>query len=88
MQRIYPIFLYEHPHVFNLERHKHEYEKMLVLGSGAIYDMRYYRPKMSEEEWTAYIPSDEHGYCKYVCEKVIENSANIYDLRILEFMEI
>lgn len=67
---------------FNLERHKHEYEKMLVLGSGAIYDMRYYRPKMSEEEWTAYIPSDEHGYCKYVCEKVIENSANIYDLRI------
>lgn len=67
---------------FNLERHKYEYEKMLVLGSGAIYDMRRYRPKMREEEWTAYIPSDEHGYCKYVCEKVIENSTNIYDLRI------
>lgn len=67
---------------FNLERHKHEYEKMLVLGSGAIYDMRYYRPKMQESEWTTHIPSDEHGYCKYVCEKVIENSTNIYDLRV------
>lgn len=67
---------------FNLERHKNEYEKMIVLGSGAIYDMRNYRPKMKEEEWDTYIPSDEHGYCKYVCEKVIEKSHNIYDLRI------
>ena len=67
---------------FNLERHKDEYEKMIVLGSGAIYDMRNYRPKMKEDEWKDYIPADEHGYCKYVCEKVIENSHNIYDLRI------
>lgn len=67
---------------FNLERHKNEYEKMIVLGSGAIYDMRNYRPKMKEEEWKDYIPADEHGYCKYVCEKVIESSHNIYDLRI------
>lgn len=67
---------------FNLERHKHEYDKMLVLGSGAIYDMRHYRPKMKETEWEDYIPADDHGYCKYVCEKVIENSANLYDLRI------
>lgn len=67
---------------FNLERHKEKYGKMLVLGSGAIYDNRYYRPKMKEEEWTDFIPSDEHGYCKYVCEKVIAHSINIYDLRI------
>lgn len=67
---------------FNLERHKDEYQKMLVLGSGAIYDMRHYRPKMKEVEWTGHIPADEHGYCKYVCEKVIEHSSNIFDLRI------
>jgi GDP-L-fucose synthase len=67
---------------FNLERHKQEYEKMLVLGSGAIYDNRNYRPKMKEEEWTDFIPVDDHGYCKYICEKVIEHSSNIYDLRI------
>ena len=67
---------------FNLERHKDEYQKMLVLGSGAIYDMRHYRPKVKEAEWTNHIPADEHGYCKYVCEKVIEHSSNIFDLRI------
>ena len=67
---------------FNLERHKNEYEKMLVLGSGAIYDLRHYRPKMKEEEWINFIPADDHGYCKYVCEKVIEHAPNIYDLRI------
>lgn len=67
---------------FNLERHKEEYEKMLVLGSGAIYDMSCYRPKMKEEEWLEHIPADDHGYCKYICEKTIEHSSNIYDLRI------
>lgn len=67
---------------FNLERHREEYERMLVMGSGAIYDNRHYRPKMKEEEWIDFIPSDEHGYCKYVCEKIIEQSKNIYDLRI------
>ena len=67
---------------FNLERHGKEYEKMIVLGSGAIYDMRHYRPKMREEEYGQYIPADEHGFSKYVCEKCIEKSSNIYDLRI------
>ena len=67
---------------FNLERHVKEYEKMIVLGSGAIYDMRYYHPKMKEEEYGQNIPADEHGFSKYVCEKCIEKSSNIYDLRI------
>jgi len=67
---------------FNLERHKDKYKKMLVIGSGAIYDMQNYRPKMKEDEWTTFISSDEHGFCKYVCEKVIEYSTNIYDLRV------
>ena len=67
---------------FNLERHKHEYKKMLVIGSGAIYDCRNYRPKMKEDDYTMFIPADDHGYCKYVCEKVIEHSTNIYDLRV------
>ncbi len=67
---------------FNLERYSDRYQKMLVLGSGAIYDLRYYRPLMKEEEYTRFLPADEHGYCKYVCEKVIEKSSNIYDLRL------
>ena len=67
---------------FNLERHSSEYEKMIIIGSGAIYDGTKYRPKMTEDEWVKYIPQDEHGYCKYVCEKVIQKSSNIYDLRV------
>lgn len=67
---------------FNLERHSDQYEKMLVIGSGAIYDNRNYRPKVKEEDWKKNIPSDEHGFCKYVCEKAIEHSQNIYDLRV------
>ncbi|MDC7138046.1 NAD(P)-dependent oxidoreductase [Bacteroides zhangwenhongii] len=67
---------------FNLERYKAQFEKMLVIGSGAIYDSRNYRPKMKEDSWIDHIPVDEHGYCKYVCEKVISHSANIFDLRV------
>jgi GDP-L-fucose synthase len=76
------LFLTNTQMFFNLERHNKKIEKMIVLGSGAIYDMRNYRPKMKEEEWTDFIPVDDHGYCKYVCEKVIEHNTNIYDLRI------
>lgn len=67
---------------FNLERHSDKYEKMLVIGSGAIYDNRNYLPKMKESDYHNNIPIDDHGYCKYVCEKVIEKSKNIYDLRV------
>lgn len=67
---------------FNLERYSANYEKMLVIGSGAIYDNRNYCSKMREEDWLLNIPIDEHGYCKYVCEKVIAKSRNIYDLRV------
>jgi len=67
---------------FNLEKQQDKYEKMLVIGSGAIYDGENYRPKVKEEQYIDFIPKDEHGYCKYVCAKSIENSRNIYDLRV------
>lgn len=67
---------------FNLERYKDCFEKILVIGSGAIYDNRHYRPKMEEDSWMDHIPVDEHGYCKYVCEKVIAHCPTIYDLRV------
>jgi GDP-L-fucose synthase len=76
------IFLTNTKMFFNLEKHKREYDRMLVLGSGAIYDMRNYRPKMREENFGDFIPVDEHGFCKYVCGRTIAHSSNIYDLRI------
>jgi GDP-L-fucose synthase len=55
---------------------------MLVIGSGAIYDMRHYQPKMKEEYFDTHVPIDEHGLCKYVCGKYIQQVDNIIDLRI------
>jgi GDP-L-fucose synthase len=76
------LFLTNAKMFFNLEKHKHEYEKMLVIGSGAIYDMRHCAPKMKEEYYGTFMPTDEHGFCKYVCEHTIKQSDNIFDLRV------
>ncbi|MDR1416664.1 MAG: NAD-dependent epimerase/dehydratase family protein, partial [Prevotellaceae bacterium] len=59
------IFLTNTKMFFNLEKRRQEYGKMLVVGSGAIYDMRSYRPKVKEENFGDFIPVDEHGFCKY-----------------------
>ncbi len=67
---------------FNIARNSEYFKKMLVIGSGAIYDMRHYQLKMREEYFDTHVPVDEHGLCKYVCGKYIEQSANIIDLRV------
>lgn len=67
---------------YNLAANSGSYEKMLVIGSGAIYDMRYYQPKMREEQFGVHIPADDHGFSKYVCGRYIETADNIVDLRV------
>lgn len=75
--------LYENTRMFfNLARNARYFKKMLVIGSGAIYDMRHYQPKMAETCFDAHVPADEHGLCKYVCGKYIEKADNITDLRV------
>ena len=74
---------YENTRIFfNLVRNSDYFQKMLVIGSGAIYDMRHYQPKMKEEYFDTHVPIDEHGLCKYVCGKYIQQVDNIIDLRI------
>jgi GDP-L-fucose synthase len=67
---------------FNLARNAGHFQKMVVIGSGAIYDMRHYQPKMKEDYFDAHVPADEHGLCKYVCGKYMEKADNITDLRV------
>ncbi len=67
---------------FNLARCAGSFQKMLVLSSGAIYDMRYYQPKMREEYFDTHVPDDEHGLSKYVCAKYLERTDNIVELRL------
>jgi GDP-L-fucose synthase len=55
---------------------------MINIGSGAIYDLRNYKPKMKENYFRENIPQDEHGFCKHEIGKYIDSVNNIVDLRI------
>jgi len=67
---------------FNLERCKDKYDKMYYFGSGGEYDRQNYIPKMSEEFFGTFVPNDTYGFSKYIMSKAVNNSNNIYDLRV------
>ena len=68
--------------LFNLLKYKDRCGKFLNMGSGAIYDMRHYIPKMPESYFDTYIPADEHGYNKYILGKMLPALERVYDFRI------
>lgn len=57
-------------------------QRMIFLGSGAEYDLRHYKPRMSEDYFDTCIPCDPYGFSKYICSKYIECSKNIVNLRL------
>ena len=68
---------------FALEKQKDKYEKMLFLGSGAIYNRQKACINVSEDSYGESVPSDEYGLSKYICSKYIENTFfNCIDLRL------
>jgi len=67
---------------FNLYQNREWFGKMLVTGSGAIYDMRNYQPKMKETFAGMHIPADEHGLFRYMTDHFIAGCDNIVDLRL------
>ncbi len=67
---------------FNIVRNDSYYKKLIFIGSGAVYDMRHYEPKMSEDYFDHHMPVDQHGFSKYVTAKYIEQVANIVELRV------
>jgi GDP-L-fucose synthase len=76
------IFYWNTRMFFNLARNLDIVRKMIIIGSGAIYDMRYYLPRMKEEYFGEHVPVDEHGLSKYVIGKYSEHHDRIIDLRI------
>lgn len=68
--------------MFNLLKHQNSWGKLLNMGSGAIYDMQNYIPKMPESYYGTHIPKDEHGYNKYILGQLIPHLNNVYDFRI------
>ena len=56
-------------------------ERFLFLGSGSEYDMRHYQPKMSEDYLGQHIPSDETGFSKYLCSRMMAGTPGAVNLR-------
>ncbi|OGW08213.1 MAG: epimerase [Nitrospinae bacterium RIFCSPLOWO2_12_39_16] len=68
---------------FNIVRNSALYRKLIVLGSGSVYDMiRQNLPKVDEDSLGESIPVDEHGFFRYVSAKYIELIDNAVELRI------
>jgi UDP-glucose 4-epimerase len=68
--------------LFNLLKYKDSWGRLINMGSGAIYDMTNYQPKMKEEYFGTHIPSDEHGFTKYIFGKMFPFLKNVVDLRL------
>jgi len=67
---------------FNLMRNRDCFGRMICMGSGAVYDMRHYEPKMPEEYFDTHVPVDEHGFSKYVQAHSIAESKGVIELRV------
>lgn len=59
------------------------YGRMIYTGSGAEYDKRYPIQMVTEEELAGHtLPVDQYGLMKYMVNQMIEESDNIYNLRL------
>lgn len=68
---------------YNFAKHDSLYGRMIYTGSGAEYDKRYPVQMVTEEDLkTRSLPIDQYGLMKYLVNQVIENSDNIYNLRL------
>ncbi|MFA5095785.1 MAG: NAD(P)-dependent oxidoreductase [Candidatus Omnitrophota bacterium] len=67
---------------FNLARCGDYFGRMFYFGSGAEFDRLHWVPKMKEEYFGRYLPSDQYGFSKYIMTKYAQSSGNIYNLRL------
>lgn len=66
----------------NFAKNAEYYGKMYYTGSGAEYDKRYDIVNVTEEELGKTIPVDQYGLLKYTVNQIIEQSKNIYNMRL------
>ncbi len=67
---------------YNVEKHQDKFEKMIYIGSGAEYGKQADIIQVREEEIGHRIPSDPYGFAKYIIGRQIQQSRNIYNLRV------
>jgi GDP-L-fucose synthase len=68
--------------LFILDALRDTFGKLILIGSGSVYDQRRYKSKMTESSWEDHIPFDELGLYKYACAKVASTSSTVYELRL------
>lgn len=67
----------------NFSKYSDLYGKMIYTGSGAEYDKRYPIQMVKEEDLAEHtVPVDQYGLMKYIVNRMIEESENIYNLRL------
>lgn len=67
---------------FNIIRNADRFKRLIFIGSGAAYDVKHAMVKVREEDFDKYIPSDEHGFSKYIINKHLEQLDDAVDLRV------
>ncbi len=65
----------------NLARCRGRYRRLIFVSSGAVYDARYYRPRLPETACGEHVPADEHGFSKYLCAAYAATRPDIIELR-------
>lgn len=68
--------------VLNFEKCSSYFGKLLYFGSGAEFDKRYDISMVNEQDIGKSIPTDQYGLYKYIANKIIESSNNMYNLRL------
>jgi UDP-glucose 4-epimerase len=69
---------------FNIYNHYAYFGQLINIGSGAEYDKRFYRPRMTEEQFGLSVPTDTYGLAKYLIGRQIEAGRNkqVTNLRV------
>ena len=67
---------------FNVARCKDYFGKMIYFGSGAEFCREHWIPKMKEDYFDTYVPTDQYGFARYVITKYALANKNIYNLRL------
>jgi len=67
---------------FNIIRNAGRFKRLISLGSGAVYDVRYPMVKVTEEYFDTHVPVDEHGFSKYIIANHMAKLNNAVKLRV------
>ncbi len=66
----------------NFEKNHQLYGRMFYAGTGAEYDKRFDIRSVKESEEGKHIPIDQYGLMRYITDRMIRQSENIYSLKL------